>query len=101
MTEAPLTSVDLRTRFDDRPEVVDPVAFLDRELPELLVRHDELLASTEHLDLRPLVVRTEHGRWLLERVGTSLGLTPMHITGIISAVAASVEPITEDPADRP
>lgn len=70
MTEAPLTSVDLRTRFDDRPEVVDPVAFLDRELPELLVRHDELLASTEHLDLRPLVVRTEHGRWLLERVGT-------------------------------
>jgi hypothetical protein len=70
MTEAPLTSVDLRTRFDDRPDVVDPVAFLDRELPDLLVRHDGLLASTEHLDLRPLVVRTEHGRWQLERVGT-------------------------------
>ena len=44
---------------------------------------------------------SSHQRWLLERVGTSLGLTPMHITGIISAVAASVEPITEDPADRP
>jgi hypothetical protein len=70
MTEAPLADVDLRTRFDDRPEAVDPVAFLDRGLSELLVDQDELLASTEHLDLRPLVVRTEHGRWLLERVGT-------------------------------
>ncbi len=44
---------------------------------------------------------TSHQRWLLDRVGTSLGLTPMHITGIISAVAASVEPTAEDPADRP
>lgn len=42
-----------------------------------------------------------HQRWLLDCVGTSLGLTPMHVTGIISAVAASVEPIAEDPADRP
>lgn len=44
---------------------------------------------------------TPHQRWLLDRVGTSLGLTPMHITGIISAVAASIEPNAEDPADRP
>ena len=42
-----------------------------------------------------------HQRWLLDRAGTSLGLTPMHVTGIISAVAASVEPTAEDPADRP
>lgn len=36
MTEAPgLTSVDLRTRVDDRPEVVDPVELLDRGLHEL------------------------------------------------------------------
>jgi len=44
---------------------------------------------------------TSHQRWLLDRVGTSLGLTPMHVTGIISAVAASIEPNAEDPADRP
>ncbi|HWJ61449.1 MAG TPA: hypothetical protein VNS19_05735 [Acidimicrobiales bacterium] len=44
---------------------------------------------------------TPHQRWLLDRVGTSLGLTPMHVTGIISAVAASAEPSHEDPADRP
>ena len=40
-------------------------------------------------------------RWLLDQVGTQLGLTPMHVTGIISAVAASAEPSFEDPADRP
>ncbi|WP_421118774.1 hypothetical protein ACE2AJ_15600 [Aquihabitans daechungensis] len=44
---------------------------------------------------------SSHQRWLLDRVGTSLGLTPMHVTGIISAVASAVEPIAEDPADRP
>jgi hypothetical protein len=42
-----------------------------------------------------------HQRWLLDCVGTSLGLTPMHVTGIISAVAAAVEPAADDPADRP
>lgn len=44
---------------------------------------------------------TPHQRWLIDRVGTSLGLTPMHITGIVSAVAAAAEPSAEDPADRP
>ncbi|MGN6694771.1 MAG: hypothetical protein ACTHN0_11410 [Aquihabitans sp.] len=44
---------------------------------------------------------TPHQRWLLDRVGTSLGLTPMHVTGIISAVAASIEPDAEDAADHP
>ena len=44
---------------------------------------------------------TSHQRWLMDTVGISLGLTPMHVTGIISAVAAAVEPIAEDPADRP
>lgn len=38
-----------------------------------------------------------HQRWLIEAVGTTLGLTPLHLTGIVSGVAASVEP----PADHP
>ncbi len=44
---------------------------------------------------------SSHQRWLLDRVGTSLGLTPLHVAGIISAVASAVGPIAEDPADRP
>ena len=44
---------------------------------------------------------TSHQRWLLEAAGRGLGLTPMHVTGIISAVAAAVEPAADDPADRP
>lgn len=43
---------------------------------------------------------TSHQRWLLNSVGTSLGLTPMHVTGIVTAVAASGEPIPDGPADR-
>lgn len=64
-----LMGIDQRTRFDDRPEQVDAVQFLDWHLPELFARHDELLASTMQLDLRPLVLRTETARWLLERIG--------------------------------
>lgn len=44
---------------------------------------------------------TPHQRWLLQTVGTSLGLTPMHVTGIITAIASSVEPLADGPADRP
>jgi hypothetical protein len=44
---------------------------------------------------------SSHQRWLLDRVGQSLGLTPMHVAGIISATVAAVEPSAEDPADRP
>lgn len=34
---------------------------------------------------------TPHQRWLIEAVGTSLGLTPLHLTGIVAGIAASVE----------
>ncbi|WP_426571629.1 hypothetical protein [Aquihabitans sp. McL0605] len=44
---------------------------------------------------------TGHQRWLLEAAGQGLGLTPLHVTGIISGVAAAVEPAADDPADRP
>lgn len=44
---------------------------------------------------------SSHQRWLLDCVGTSLGLTPVHVAGIISAVAAAVEPSPDDSAGLP
>jgi len=61
---------------------------------------ERLIANMVHVALAAHTI-SSHQRWLLDRVGTSLGLTPMHVTGIISAVASAIEPITEDPADRP
>jgi LSD1 subclass zinc finger protein len=61
---------------------------------------ERLVANMVHVALAAHTI-SSHQRWLLDRVGTSLGLTPMHVTGIISAVASAVEPAADDPADRP
>lgn len=61
---------------------------------------ERLLTGLVHVALAAHMI-TSHQRWLIDRVGRSLGLTPMHVTGIIAAAAAAVEPSAEDPADRP
>ena len=43
---------------------------------------------------------TPNQRQLLAATGTELGLTPTHLTGIISQVVAAVEPADDDPVDR-
>jgi hypothetical protein len=93
-----------QNRLDADMVAIDPASVAIHVAPladQLEVAGKErLVANMVHVALAAHTI-SSHQRWLLERVGTSLGLTPMHITGIISAVAASVEPITEDPADRP
>lgn len=39
-------------------------------------------------------------RWLLGSLGAALGLTDLHVTGIVASVAASAEPPADDPADH-
>ena len=43
---------------------------------------------------------TADQRWLLGSLGAALGLTDLHVTGIVASVAASAEPPADDPADR-
>jgi hypothetical protein len=61
---------------------------------------ERLVASVVHVALAAHTI-SSHQRWLIDRVGRSLGLSTVHITGIIAAAAAAVEPIAEDPVDRP
>ncbi|MCU1370847.1 MAG: hypothetical protein JWO77_2041 [Ilumatobacteraceae bacterium] len=61
---------------------------------------ERVVANLVHVALAAHTI-SSHQRWLIDRVGRSLGLTPVHVSGIIAAAAASVEPIAEDPADRP
>jgi hypothetical protein len=93
-----------QNRLDADMVAVDPASIAVHVAPmadELEVAGKErLVANMVQIALAAHTI-TSHQRWLLERVGTSLGLTPMHVAGIISAVAASVEPSAEDPADRP
>lgn len=70
----PTGGFDLRTRVDGESGGVDPVVFLDRELPELLDSASELLRTADHLDLRPLVVAVGDDSWLLERRDGSVGV---------------------------
>lgn len=93
-----------QNRLDADLVALDPAGIDEHVLPladALEVSGKErLVANMARVALAAHTI-TPHQRWLLDRVGTSLGLTPMHITGIISAVAASAEPIHEDPADHP
>lgn len=41
---------------------------------------------------------TDHQRWLIDATGRALGLTPLHVGGIITGVAAAVEPAAADDA---
>ncbi|MCU1498771.1 MAG: hypothetical protein JWM47_2724 [Acidimicrobiales bacterium] len=61
--------IDFRTRFDGATPTIAPVEFFDEELPRRLAGATELLASTDGLDLRPLVVRVGDAAWRLERTG--------------------------------
>ena len=60
---------------------------------------ERLVASMAQVALAAHTI-SSHQRWLLTETGTAFGLTPIHVTGIISATAASIEPNAEDPADR-
>ena len=84
--------------------VLDPAAAAEHVAPlrdSLAVEGKErLVADLVQVALAAHTI-TPHQRWLLDTVGDNLGLTAMHITGIISAVAASVEPIADNPLDRP
>jgi ectoine hydroxylase-related dioxygenase (phytanoyl-CoA dioxygenase family) len=59
--------VDRRIRVDGIREALDPAAFLDDDLPTLLAARADLLASSRHLVLRPLVVEVGGGTWTLRR----------------------------------
>lgn len=62
---------------------------------------ERLVANMVHVALAAHMI-SSHQRWLIDQVGRSLGLTPVHVSGVIAAAAASVEePNAEDPADRP
>ena len=62
--------VDLRTRFDDSPEPVDPHAFFADGLGRRLDAAPGLVAAMETLDLRPVAVTVDGTTWTLRRDGT-------------------------------
>jgi hypothetical protein len=61
---------------------------------------ERLVADLVRVALAGGTVTVEQ-RWLFESVATTLGLSALHLTGIISGVAAAVEPPADDVADRP
>lgn len=68
------------------PALVAPLAAeLEVEGKERLVADVVRVALAAH-------TITPHQRWLIDAAGTALGLTPLHLTGIVSGIAASVEP---------
>ena len=60
-------TIDLRTRYDEDVPEVDVPAFLDVELPAAFAHETELLASTGHLDLRPVELAVDGTSWMLWR----------------------------------
>lgn len=93
-----------QNRLDRDMAALDP-ATVERHLapldPELAIEGKErLVAGMVQVALAAHTI-TSHQRWLLDAAGTALGMTPVHVTGIISDVAASSEPAADDPVDRP
>ncbi len=93
-----------QNQLDQDMAAIDPAHIGDHVAPVAdalaVAGKERLVAGMVQVALAAHTI-TPHQRWLIDRVGTSLGLTPMHITGIVSAVAAAAEPSAEDPADRP
>lgn len=58
-------SVDLRTRFDDAPEAVDPHTFFASDLEQRLDAAPALVEAMRTLDLRPLAVTVDDATWTL------------------------------------
>jgi hypothetical protein len=79
-------TIDLRTRWDDDVPVIDPVRFLDADLPAACTRETELLASASHLDLRPVEVVVDGSSWTLWR--DDAGTPRVARTGSISTPSA-------------
>ena len=65
-------SIDVRTRWDGETPRADPIAFLDAGLADLADAGPDLVASTSHLDLRPLTIDMDGTTWLLRRVDGSI-----------------------------
>ena len=88
-----------QNRLDRDLAHLDPASVADHVAPlaaSIAIEGKErLVASMVQVALAAHTI-TSHQRWLLDRAGTGLGLTPMHITGIVTAVASSVEPTTAD-----
>lgn len=84
-----------QNRLDRELAAAVPAAAAELVLPlrdELEVAGKELLvADLVRVALAAHTI-TPHQRWVIEAVGTSLGLTPLHLTGIVAGIAASVEP---------
>lgn len=93
-----------QNRLDADMVALDPATIATHVTPLAdaleLAGKERLVANMVQVALAAHTI-SSHQRWLLDRAGTSLGLTPTHVAGIISAVASAVEPIAEDPADRP
>ena len=78
-------SVDLRSRWDDAPESVDPTEFFATTLGQLLATEPDVVASTERLDLRPIAVTVADSTWIFWRD---------HDTIRVAAISASTpEPV--------
>ncbi|MFN8019472.1 MAG: hypothetical protein U0P45_15320 [Acidimicrobiales bacterium] len=60
---------------------------------------EHLIRGLVHVAMSANTV-TPNQRQLLAATGTELGLTPTHLTGVISQVVAAVEPADDDPVDR-
>lgn len=60
-------SVDLRTRFDDDPESIDPHAFFAGDLDRRLAATPVLVDAMRALDLRPVAVTVADTTWTLAR----------------------------------
>ena len=68
--------------------------------PELAAEGKErLVQGLVHVAMSANTV-TPNQRQLLAGIGTELGLTPTHLTAIITQVVAAVEPADDDPVDR-
>jgi hypothetical protein len=93
-----------QNRLDADMVALDPATIATHVTPLAdaleLAGKERLVANMVQVALAAHTI-SSHQRWLLDRAGTSLGLTPTHVAGIISAVVSAVEPIAEDPADRP
>ena len=89
-------AIDQRTRWDDEPERVDPLAWFTTALPALIVDEPELVASTAALDLRPVVVEVDRHPVTLRRADTG---RPEVVAGA-AADAQERWSLTDDQAAR-
>lgn len=91
--------VDVRTRSDDEVVAVDAATFLGDELPDLLDASGDLLATTEALDLRPLVLQVGDGAWELHREHGHPAVRP-HQGGDVATLRLTADQLSDLVTDQ-